>query len=304
MIRPIEVRDLEAVVPLFHLNWGEKWSMELMEERRLRWAHRVRSEFVFELDGRVIGWSEATQMKPGRAIVRLGVSPEFGRRGVGTALWQAVEQSFVDDAAWKAEVRDDDEGALAFASGHGFVRRSHDFESTIDLTMFDLSPFQGYVDQLQSSGLTVTTVAELGDDEATRFKLWEIEHITDHDIPNVNVADLPTWEDAQKVMFTASYYDPAGEFVALDGDRFVGLSGIAELTPGSYYNQHTCVLSEYRGRGIAVGLKALALDYARRRGGKTCRTNNNEDNQPMLAINQKFGFVSQPGWLELQRITK
>ncbi len=302
-IRTHEPADDLQALPLFLLNWGEPWSVEQFKERRTRWAHRDSVELVAEEGGRIVGWcnSVASGNKPTTHWVRGGVAPDARNRGVATAMLQEIERRMPHVDKFGIEVRDNDPEARRWVEHRGFEVKNHQFESELDLPAFQPEAWQSHVDRLRASGLTITTMAELGDDESARYRFWEIEHLTDHDIPGVDVEYLLTWEDGQKIIFGASHYDPAGEFLALDGDRFVGLSGVGELSPGRFYNQHTCTLRDYRGQGIASGLKILALEYAKSKGGRICRTNNHSQNAPMLAINQRLGYVPQPGWFDATR---
>lgn len=90
--------------------------------------------------------------------------------------------------------------------------------------------------------------------------------------------------------------NPAWITIAADGDRFVGTTRMTlNADTGSMYITFTGVDPEYRGRGIALALKLLAVEKARQLGVRYLRTNNDSQNAPMLAVNQKLGYVPQPG---------
>lgn len=61
------------------------------------------------------------------------------------------------------------------------------------------------------------------------------------------------------------------------------------------YNMITGVDRAHRGRGVALALKLLSIEYARRCGADYIRTHNDAENAPILAINRKLGYQPQPG---------
>lgn len=58
---------------------------------------------------------------------------------------------------------------------------------------------------------------------------------------------------------------------------------------------------EFRGRGVATALKVRTVEYARDQGVREIRTWNEINNQRILAINVKFGFVRQPAWITFRK---
>jgi GNAT superfamily N-acetyltransferase len=80
----------------------------------------------------------------------------------------------------------------------------------------------------------------------------------------------------------------------------VGLSAIA-IHPEEKYasNAFTGILREYRGRGLAQALKLQTILLARREGMLSIRTNNDSENAPILTVNQKLGYVPEPGFYTL-----
>jgi RimJ/RimL family protein N-acetyltransferase len=69
------------------------------------------------------------------------------------------------------------------------------------------------------------------------------------------------------------------------------------------YNLHTGVDRRYRGRKLAQAVKVLALRYARDvlKVG-TVMTHHNTMNQPILAIDRKFGYVQTGGIFVMRKI--
>jgi RimJ/RimL family protein N-acetyltransferase len=57
----------------------------------------------------------------------------------------------------------------------------------------------------------------------------------------------------------------------------------------------------YRNRKIMQALKLRAINYARAQGATRVVTSVETVNAPMRAINQKFGFVEDPGKYEMER---
>ena len=66
------------------------------------------------------------------------------------------------------------------------------------------------------------------------------------------------------------------------------------------YNVHTGVLRPYRGRGLGLALKLAAISYAQAQGARYLRTNNDSLNAPVLALNQRLGYQSEPGKYSLR----
>ena len=95
---------------------------------------------------------------------------------------------------------------------------------------------------------------------------------------------------------------PEAQFFAVDGNEWIGLAGL-ESVPDSnvMHNTFTAVERAYRKRNIALALKLLTLDYAKRHGVSHIRTDNDSTNAPMLAINRTLGYKPVPG---VYRMTK
>ncbi|MEZ4621867.1 MAG: GNAT family N-acetyltransferase [Caldilineaceae bacterium] len=104
------------------------------------------------------------------------------------------------------------------------------------------------------------------------------------------------------MIFGASWFQPEGQMIALDGDKFVGLSAISYSHEEQIgYIMISGVERAYRNRKIMQALKLRAIHYARAQGATQVVTHVETVNAPMRAINQKFGFVEEPGKYEMER---
>jgi len=291
---------------LLSMQMTAPYDVAALKDRRKRHAKREWHEQVAEVDGKLVGIAELVATgAQGSAMCRIVVDPDHRKQRIGASLLEFVTKiPLFQRSKVFAQVRDDEPYSLEFCEQAGFVKQAHVFESFINPSQFDIWPFLPLIERIKSSNLRIVTLADLGSTEETRYKLWEIEHITDHDIPGLDPAVLPSWEDARESWYQAPWFDPHAEFLALDGDRFVGASGLAEMATGVWSILHTCTLREYRGRGIATALKALATNHAKNRGSRLLKTNNHSENEAMLAINRRFGFQPMPGWIEVVRNPK
>lgn len=65
------------------------------------------------------------------------------------------------------------------------------------------------------------------------------------------------------------------------------------------YTTYTGVDRACRGRKLALALKLLAVEAARRHGAPYMRTHNDSANAPMLAVNRNMGYSPAPGYYRL-----
>lgn len=272
------------------IDWERNFPKDGIRERKVAVDER----------GLILGYSNCGHMPfmlPDSYWVEVIVFLEYQRRGIGSHLYDdALTFARARGATrLEAEIRDHNPGWLRFAQARGFEIDRHVFESTLDLATFDESRFAGVIEAVPALGIRFLTFADAGDTEENRRNLYELNKRNSLDIPG-SEGTFPRFEDFQRFVFEASWYRAEAQFIAADGERWVGMTAVGYFEKtNSMYTMHTGVLKEYRGRNIALALKLLSIRYARRWGAAYMRTNNDSKNAPILAINQKLGYQPKPG---------
>lgn len=177
----------------------------------------------------------------------------------------------------------------------------HIFESTLALATFNDAPFRPVLDAAHAAGLRFLTMADAGVTPDTCRALYELERTVACDIPGGSESSLRPFVAFLTRICDAPGYRPELQFIAADGDAWIGLA-LTELLPetNALYNTVTGVLPGWRGRGVALALKLLAIRAAIPRGVAYLRTNNDAENAPMLAINRKLGYRPEPGYYRMR----
>ena len=257
-------------------------------------------------DGAIVGYGMTRRRPwepPGRFWLALKVDPAQRRQGFGSRLYDHLTGFALDHGAtrFEVDVRDNLPEALRFAEQRGFWVRRHSFESVLRLDDFDETRFAGVVEAVEATAIRFASLAEMGDSEANRRRVYDLNRRLVYDIPGFDGEFAPV-EDFTRSVFQASWYRPEGQIVALDGEDMIGLAAVGYFPEtNSMYNMFTGVVPAYRGRHIALALKLLSLRLARQYGVDYIRTNNDADNAPMLAVNHKLGYQPVPGLYYMTR---
>lgn len=308
-LRPLNLDlDAEAVARLLSLT-----RLEPATAPQVRDWWRARFDVVRSLqvatgaDGEVLAFLEVAHdgwLKPNHFYLNVMVGVPWRGQGIGSRLY-AEGAAFAQAHGathLEAEVRDNDPAALRFAETRGFCRVAHTFESVLDLDGFDETPFLGHLTRAQAAGVRFFSLADLGTlSEDNLRRLYDLNRAAALDNPG-NPGVFEPFESFRHTVFEASWFRPDGQWLAADGERWVGLAAVV-LYPESHssYNGFTGVDAAYRGRGLATALKLLAIRWARAQGARSMRTDNDSRNAAMLAINHKLGYRSRPGSYRLVR---
>ena len=237
-------------------------------------------------------------------FVWLGVDPACRRQGIGSSLWDASLDFLRGQEATRlaSEVLDDDPAGLAFAERRGFAYDRHLFDSFLDLTVFDETPYLQGIAALEAQGIRFCSLADFPDTPETRSKFYDLNFSIVVDIPGEDWDYTAYPEFFKKNILDVPRFRRGAQLLAVDGERWVGLAAVS-LSPETQnaYNATTGVIRLYRGRKIAQALKIMAARYARQHDAKQIRTDNDSLNAPILAINRKMGYQPQPGKFKLVR---
>ena len=310
-IRPLDTaRDFPALATLLAVRDPEPPTPELLRE----WegnapAGLVRQRLVAfdETDsGPIVGFCDAASWPwepPHQFWISTVVAPDHRRRGLGAQLADVALAFVREQGATRlaAEVRDNAAEGLRFAERYGFRRDRHIFESRLHLADFDEQRFAGVVERAEAEGIRFHSLADLGDTDVARRKLYDINATLARDVPGHD-GDFMPFEQFQKTVCSASWYRPDGEIIAVIGDTWVGMAAVGYFAnTSSMYNMFTGVDPAWRGRGVALALKLLAIACARRYSATYISTNNDSENAPMLAINRRLGYQPEPGYYRMIR---
>lgn len=280
-------------------------AQDLLDEHNVEMPERIlRHAVAINAQGLVVGFNFAghyPSMKPGQYVVNVVVDPAHRQQGIGTQLWDDLVRYLQAQGAnaLLAEVQEGDPVHYRFAETRGFTPRTHQLRAILELAHFDDGQFAAITAQVAALGIRLASFADVAQSEENIRKLYDINGVAALDDPASDGAYI-NYENWKKVILGASWFQPAGQIIALDGDKFVGLSAIsysAEEQIG--YIMISGVDAAYRDRKIMQALKLRAINYARAMGATRIVTHVETVNAPMRAINQKFGFVEEAGKYEM-----
>ena len=260
--------------------------------------------------GEVLGfnWLTRDRNDEQRAYFYVVVSRKHRHQGIGSRLYQEVEEISLASAIHelRASFPDTLPESLAFAEKRGFTLISHSIGMQLELEKLDLQPFLELATDLERQGYEFTSIQALGNTEADQRKLYLLNDVTSSQtMGSEGEHSWSSFEDFQQSVCQSDWYNPAGQMVVIEKStgKWVAMSAITRFEgQKEAYNLFTGVDEAFRGRKLAQAVKAKALLFARDvLGVKLVRTNHNTRNEPMIAIDRKFGYVQSPGYFYMRK---
>ena len=284
---------------------------ELVSERELRYWDETwnkdryhRSRVVREDDaGRVVGIGEVhhmpDQFHPDKYAIAIMVDPPARRQGHGGALYDHLLAALTGRGAIAARAwaKESETESHRFLTNRGFAEARREWQSRLDVNAFDATPFAGTADRVAQQGIEITDLAaERPINASALTDAYQLDQLVSRDVPDIDPYSEVAYDEYLKNVIEAPYSIPEAYLIAKDGGRYVALAWMAgsEEEPDVLYQGLTGVISEYRGKGIAMALKLATVECARRLGKREIRTWNDTTNQAMLRINEAMGFAKQP----------
>ena len=240
----------------------------------------------------VTGW----HTPPHRGIANALVRPSARGRGIGDRLRGELERWSAERGITEldAPISEEDDGTIAWAAARGYEEAGRNSRMVLDLTAIEapeVSP---------PPGIEIVTWAERPE---LAEGLWEVALEASPDIPGEEETDVGPLEEWLERDMRGSGDRPEAVFVAVEDGEVLGYAKLAfsEETAERAYHDLTGVKRAHRGRGIAAVLKAAQIAWAKEQGYSTLQTSNEVRNAPIRHLNQKHGYVLEPGVVIVRR---
>ena len=313
--RPAEIEDAELASDLITNSYPE-----LPEDPKLKryfWAHPRSgwgtARYIAEAEGEPVAfvtWTHGPweQVEARNAYVEVYLDPAHLGSDLPVALWEWVAADALADGAMvlEAQVVEDEPEMIEALKRVGFERDRMEKVWELDLAMHGsrlVAEAHGARVKAQAEGIEMLTLAEWSDPDAMR-KLHALAELTRRDIPTSFPVPAQSLEDFVERMNTPGRRRDRLWFAA-DDDQPVALSFL-RFPPvrGRVWTGYTCTHPDYRGRGLARGIKLQTLAQAARLGVPTVLTDNDSENTPMLHINENLGYHARRGFISFVKRVK
>jgi GNAT superfamily N-acetyltransferase len=234
----------------------------------------------------IAGWHEP----PGVARGDIRVVEDERGKGIGSALLErlglwAQELGYGELIG---EVREQDQASIAWTERRGYVEVGRNSRLVLDLASVqapDVDP---------PDGIAITTWSERPD---LIEDVYAVAREAYPDVPGEADEVMPSFEQWLSMDMQGTGDRPEATFIALAGNEVAGYAkfSISNARPGVAMHDMTGVRRSWRGRGIAGALKRAEIAWAKRNGFTRLETANEERNEPIRRLNQRHGYVPEPG---------
>jgi mycothiol synthase len=281
-LRPVESdSDLEAWRQVRMAVVPNERAPSVEELRRTETPDRLL--LLAELDGELAGSGLAARSEMGGlGSLAPRVLREVRRRGVGTALVEALAAHLAALGFSEANALVDDGGSLEFAERFGFREVDREVEQvrTIGREEPPRAP----------DGVELVSLAERHDLSEAVYTQVAVEAFADIPVSPPIEVSLEDWERGWTSL-------AEGTFLALAGGEVVGCAGLMLDPDRPERAEHslTAVRRDWRGRGVAKALKQATIAWAAENGIRELYTWTQRGNEPMQRLNERLGYVVR-GW--------
>jgi GNAT superfamily N-acetyltransferase len=232
------------------------------------------------------GWHEPPGVARGEVRV---VTSERGK-GFGDALLERLGR-WAGELGYGeliGEVRELDAESFAWTRRRGYVEVGRNSRLVLDLAAVDAPEIA------PPAGIAVTTWAERPD---LIEDVYVVAREAYPDVPGEEDEVMPSFAQWLSMDMQGAGDRPDATFVALAGDEVTGYAklSLSNARPGVAMHDMTGVRRSWRGRGIAGALKRAEIAWAKRNGFPRLETANEERNEPIRRLNERHGYVPEPG---------
>lgn len=313
-IRPFSPSDYDACAVIHNAAFPDypeaADEMRFDDESRdpkIRWARFVAASDNGDLVATASYDQDGEMYHPRKFSVDVTVRPDHEGRGIGSAVYDHVMNALApfDPLIVRALAREDKTRAVAFLERRGFVEEMRDWESRLDVAVFDFAPFAAAAERVRAQNIAITTLAAQVTDPDRDQKLYELDWAVVQDMPAPDTLTKPAFDVWRKRILDNPNLLPDAWFLALDAaGNYIGESTLWKTHSADLDTGATGVVRAHRKKGIALALKLRAIAYAKAVGCPTIKTWNEVNNQAMLGINETLGFARQPAWIGFAKTLK
>ena len=276
-------------------------------EDSIRPKTRYHKRIIAEINGTPVGYGEFSEKwyfeKPNYYGLSWLTSAEYRKQGICTAFYKyALAQMQADGCTigtLRSGTHENQPAGLRWLTKHGFAQIDRYPISELKLADFAANQFAGYAARIAAHGLTIKPLAEIiPHDPNWQRKLYDLEWIFEQDEPGSNVPKQTPFEQHVKETFEDDDFSPQMWFIALDGDRYAGMSCLwpNKAKPHELATGWTGVDRPYRKKGLAMAMKLAAIAYAQQQPAITHIETDNHETNWMYQINLHLGFTPKPAW--------
>ena len=218
------------------------------------------------------------------------VIPDARRLGIGSDLLSELSAWAIglDYGELMGPVKEVDDVSLAWAKRRGFEEVGRNSVLVLDLRATDsprVAPPDG-----------VEIVSWATDPELARG-MYDVALEAYPDVPGEDDAEMAPYDEWLSMDMQGAGDRPEATFVAIHAGQVVAYAklSLSRARPTVAIHDITGVKRAWRGRGVAGALKAAEIAWAKENGYERLETQNEERNEPIRRLNERYGYVVQPG---------
>ncbi len=218
------------------------------------------------------------------------VAADARGRGAGSALLAGLSAwaTGLGYSELMGPVKEVDDESLRWTERRGFVEVGRNSVLALDLTAIERPEVAA------PEGVEIVSWAERPD---AAPGMYDVAREAYPDIPGEEDNEVEPFEQWLSMDMQGAGDRPEATFLALAQGEVVAYAklSLSRARPTVAMHDITGVKRAWRGRGIAGALKAAEIAWAIENGYARLETQNEERNEPIRRLNQRHGYVVEPG---------
>ncbi|MEV6269534.1 GNAT family N-acetyltransferase [Kribbella sp. NPDC051936] len=236
---------------------------------------------VADREGEIVAWASAGinvwTSQPGQAHLSIYVHPDHRKQGIGSELAERLHQHLTEVGAVRVRSFVQPDG-LEFARNLGYDGTRQMHFAGLDLT--------AHLPEQPETPAGIELVALDSVDPRTAYTADTIASL---DEPSDSPLDSVDYDQWLEEVWNSPSVDRSLSVGAMAGEEMAAFT-VVETAGDRMWSGMTGTVPAYRGTGLAKLVKSVALRRAAAAGITSAYTSNDDENGPMLAVNNWLGY--------------